>query len=99
MAITSVLPPGSPSGHFLEQNFPNPFNPTTVIRYSVAERTHVSVSVFTGLGQLVAKLVDCEQDVGMHEVIFDGSGLSPGAYYCRCTARGTAATKILLLIK
>jgi len=83
----------------LEQNFPNPFNPSTTIRYDLSDRGHVTVSVFNVLGQEVAKLVNEVQEPGHHEVRFDGSGYASGVYYYRLNAGEYLATKKLLLLR
>jgi hypothetical protein len=72
-----------PHGHSLEQNYPNPFNPSTTIRFGLPSRSHVKLSVFNILGQLVATLVDGDIDAGYHEVNFDGRHIASGVYFYR----------------
>jgi hypothetical protein len=79
-----------PSEFHLEQNFPNPFNPSTTIRYGVPDRSYVSLMVFNTLGQRIAVLADQEQEAGYHEVKFDGAGLSSGVYFYRIHVRSLA---------
>lgn len=86
-------------GFSLEQNFPNPFNPSTVINYSISKRGHVSLSVFNSLGKEVAVLADKEQGEGSYSVKFDASELSAGVYYYRLTADGNSISKKMLLLK
>ena len=83
----------------LSQNFPNPFNPSTAIRYSLPGRSHVTLTVFNTLGQQVAQLVDGEVDAGYHEVKFDASGLSSGVYLYRMQAGGFVATRRLVQLR
>jgi hypothetical protein len=71
----------------LLQNFPNPFNPSTTIRYGLPYRSQVTVIVFDPLGRQVALLENVEQEAGYHEVKFDGSGLSSGVYFYRLQVR------------
>jgi hypothetical protein len=104
-----------PVAFTLEQNFPNPFNPSTEIRYSLAHESYVVLTVFNPLGQQVALLVDQPQQAGSHSVMFDGRNLASGVYYYRmwvCPTDGRemadlstgsaerfVATKKLLLLK
>jgi hypothetical protein len=88
-----------PSSFALEQNFPNPFNPLTTIRYGIPTCSIVKLSVYNTLGQQVALLQDGEQEAGYHEVKFDGSGLSSGVYFYRLTAGTFVETKKLLLVR
>lgn len=83
----------------LSQNFPNPFNPTTLIRFTLPVRSHARLSLFNPLGQAVRELVDSDEDTGTHEVRLDGAGLASGMYYYRLEAGTFVATKKLLLIK
>jgi hypothetical protein len=83
----------------LEQNFPNPFNPSTTIRYGLPVRSHVSVTVYNALGQQVAVLQNGEQEAGYHDVKFDGSHLGSGVYFYRIEAGPFVQTRKLLLIK
>ena len=76
-----------PASCSLSQNYPNPFNPSTTIRYGVAQRSIVTLTVYTTLGQQVKKLVNGESEAGYHEVKFDGSGLSSGVYFYRMEVR------------
>ncbi|MCU0452203.1 MAG: FG-GAP-like repeat-containing protein [Bacteroidetes bacterium] len=67
-------------------NYPNPFNPVTMIRYTLAERGQrlsVTLRVYDMLGREVATLVDREQSAGYYEVPFNGAGLSSGPYFYR----------------
>jgi hypothetical protein len=83
----------------LRQSYPNPFNSSAVISYSVVTREHVGLAVYNLLGQKVATLVDAEQEPGHHEVTFDGAGLTSGVYLCRLSVGGKGETIKLLLSK
>ncbi len=88
-----------PEGFFLEQNYPNPFNPKTTIVYGLPSSSHVNLSVFNMLGQMIAQLVSENQDAGHHQVEFIGDGLSSGIYFYRLQAGGLVQTKKLLLLR
>ena len=90
---------GKPSVWELGQNYPNPFNPTTTIRYALPQRSHLSLTVFNNLGQLVATLVNENQDAGSHVVKFNGSTLASGVYFYRLQAGSFVQTKKLLLLR
>jgi hypothetical protein len=79
----------SPEAFALGQNYPNPFNPSTVLQYSMPERSNVSLVVLDPLGREVATLVDHIIDSGVHEVTFEASGLPSGTYYARIVMTGT----------
>ena len=83
----------------LHQNYPNPFNPSTTMRYGLPERSHVSLSVYSTLGQQVAQLVNGEVGAGYHETKFDASNLPSGVYFYRLRAGDFVETKRLLLIR
>lgn len=89
----------APRAYHLEQNFPNPWNPSTTIRYSLLQRSGVSLAVYNTLGQQVATLVKEEQEAGFHEVKFDASGLSSGVYFYQIQAGSFFDTKKLLLLR
>jgi uncharacterized protein (TIGR02145 family) len=83
----------------LSQNFPNPFNPSTTIRYALPEAAQVRLEVYTMAGQRVAVLASGEQRAGWHTVSFDGSSLASGVYIYRLQAGGFVQTRKLILIK
>ncbi len=86
-------------GFALEQNFPNPFNPSTSIRYHVPASSHVTLTVTDLLGRDVATLVNGRQDAGVHELPFDGSHLTSGVYLYRLTADGTTMVRRMQMVK
>lgn len=83
----------------LNQNFPNPFNPSTVISYQLPTSSEVRVDVFDMVGRRIATLVNEEVQAGRHTVNFDGSALSSGVYMYRLQANGSVFTRKLTLIK
>ena len=88
-----------PSSISLKQNFPNPFNPTTVIEYTIPERTHVQLFVFNSLGQKVSELVNEEKNAGSYRATFTASHLTSGVYFYTIRAAGFTETKKLMLVK
>ena len=97
--ITVVESPSElPTTFSLEQNYPNPFNPSTTIRYGLTNRSHVTLTVYSTLGQQVTLLQNGEQEAGYHEVRFDGKNLSSGVYFYRIQAGEFVASKRLLLL-
>jgi pectate lyase len=83
----------------LMQNFPNPFNPATVITYRLSGAAAVTLTVFDALGRTVRTLVDARQDAGERKVLFDATGLAGGIYYYRLIAGQYTTTKALVLLK
>ena len=83
----------------LHQNFPNPFNPMTTIRYDVPRSAHVNITVYNTRGQQVAVLVDGMRQPGYHEVVWDAAGLSSGIYFYRIAAGDFVQMHKLMLIK
>lgn len=88
-----------PDNFVLEQNFPNPFNPTTTISFSLPSRSFVSLKVFDGLGREVAVLLSEELVAGNYNQQWNASGFSNGVYYYRLQAGTYFQTKKLVLLK
>jgi hypothetical protein len=88
-----------PTRAALHQNFPNPFNPTTVIPYSLPSAGHVRLEIFDVLGRRVAVLVDALEPAGTHEVSFDARAFTSGTYVVRLETQGTTRTRMLVLMK
>ena len=88
----------------LAQNVPNPFNPTTRIRFALPAASHVNVSVFDVSGRLVTTLVDRSMPTGEAEVLWNGrdargAPASSGVYFYRLTTSERSLTKKMVLIK
>ena len=96
---SNVQSNSSPQSFALEQNFPNPFNPSTTIRYSLAKESRVKLKVFTNLGREVVTLVDGVEPAGLYGIQFDTKSLSSGSYFYRLEAGGFSQTRRLLLLK
>ena len=97
--LTGVAGNRFPTAFSLEQSFPNPFNPSTTIRYGLPEDAEVTLEVFNALGQRVALLVQERQAAGYHEARFTAAGLASGAYFYVIKAGDYYATKSLVLLK
>jgi hypothetical protein len=86
MAKTVASGEPSPRVYHLEPNYPNPFNPSTTLRYALPVAAHVTLSVYNTLGQKVAELANGEIAAGYHEVRWEALGLASGIYFARLTA-------------
>jgi hypothetical protein len=83
----------------LEQNWPNPFNPSTTIRFSVPNATRVTIRIYDVSGSLVETLVDKQIGAGVHDVMWDASEEASGVYFSRLEAPGFSQTRKLVLLK
>jgi hypothetical protein len=83
----------------IKPSFPNPFNPTTNIRYELAQSTEVLMDVYDVVGRRVARLVNHQQHPGQYTVQFDGSNLASGVYFLRLQAGSFVDIQKLTLIK
>ena len=88
-----------PLEYRLEQNFPNPFNPKTVINYELRVTSNAKLKVYDVLGNEVAELVNEKQNAGSYSVDFDGSNFSSGIYFYRLNAGEFSETKRMMLIR
>ena len=80
-------------------NYPNPFNPSTTISYSLPINSQIKVEVFDVRGRLVHTLVDDYQTSGVHAVEFENSSLPTGTYFCKMTAGDYSSVRKMLLIR
>ena len=83
----------------LDQNFPNPFNPTTTIRFAVPKPTSVKLVLYDILGREVSTLIDQKIPCGEHEVTFEADNLPSGVYVARLQAGEFTATRKLVLLR
>ena len=99
-ALTSVtVNSASPYRYRLEHNYPNPFNPSTTIRYELRWDGPVSLTVYDILGREVTTLVNGRQSAGPHAVVFDARGISSGAYFYTLRSGSYTKTEKMLLLK
>lgn len=90
---------GPTDDYRLYQNFPNPFNPATIISYKLNSDGYVSLSVYNLVGQEVATLVNEFQKAGVYSKQFDASNLSAGVYLYKIQVNGYTSVKRMTLIK
>ena len=83
----------------LWQNFPNPFNPTTIINYQLAVGGPVNLSVFNLVGQKVATLIAEKKPAGSHQVEFSATNLASGIYLYRLEAGGFVRTRKMIVMR
>jgi hypothetical protein len=101
--LTSVidrnLEANIPNDITLYYNYPNPFNPSTAIRFSIPEETFVTLKVFNTLGEEITTLINENIISGNYEVEFDAIGLPSGIYFYRLQVGGFVDTKKMILLK
>ncbi len=83
----------------ISNNYPNPFNPSTKIRYTIPERSKVILKVYDLQGKEISILVDEEKPKGSYEFEFDASSLPSGIYFYRLQAGSFIETKKMVLLK
>lgn len=95
----SDLASALPTTYALEAAYPNPFNPSTEIRFALPERAPVSLVVYDALGREVARLVDGTLAAGYHRVQWEASSMPSGLYLYRLTAGTYTETRRMILMK
>lgn len=99
LILTHVVASNIPTNLLHVSNYPNPFNPTTHIQYTLNTRGNVRLRIFNICGQEVAELVNGYREAGTHEVVFDAQDLPSGVYICRVETQNGVATRKLMLMK
>ncbi len=94
----------APNNFVLNQNFPNPFNPATTIKFHLPVDGKVKVNIINALGQIVAEVINNEYQAGIYEINFDASELSSGIYFYSLNAAGNdgrnfTSTKKMIFVK
>lgn len=84
--------------------YPNPFNPATVIEFTLRKKDHVTIEIFNIAGQKVRTLINSKLDMGKHSILWEGENdqgrrLSSGVYFYRMSASGYRKTKKTLMVK
>ncbi|MEO8233200.1 MAG: reprolysin-like metallopeptidase [Ignavibacteriota bacterium] len=95
---------GLPKQFVLNQNHPNPFNPSTTIKFQLPVDANVKIELFNSLGEKVSEILNSNLSGGVHQVTFEGSNLSSGIYYYTMNAVGNngknfSSTKKMILMK
>jgi hypothetical protein len=93
-----------PKANTLSQNFPNPFNPTTTIKFGLRSKSNVSIKIYDVAGRLVKTLVNEMRDAGRHEVTWDGtnnhnSTVASGVYFYKMNTKEFEQTKKMVLLR
>jgi len=98
--VSAIKPTGTVARRFaLLDNYPNPFNPTTTIRYEIAEQGPVELSVYNALGQKIRTLVKEPKAAGQYSTSFNAAGLASGTYYYRLVFGNKTQVKKMLLLR
>lgn len=88
-----------PEGYALEANYPNPFNPETIIRFTLPEEAHVMLTIHTVLGEEIEQLAQGAYPAGTYTVQFDATNLASGLYYYTLHTGTFSATRTMVLMK
>jgi hypothetical protein len=99
--VGTLVPSGAeiPSETRLLPNYPNPFNPTTKIKFVISRGSPVILRVFDIVGKEISTLVDQTLQAGIYAITWDAARMPSGVYYCRLTTPSTTQTIKLLLLK
>ena len=88
-----------PLEFYLSQNYPNPFKDKTIIKYCVAYKTKIQITVFSSENNEIIKLVDENKKPGTYEIEFDGRGLQTGTYLYQLKGGNIKIDKKMNLIR
>jgi hypothetical protein len=91
--------PVNPTVFKLYDNYPNPFNPSTIIKYSLPEASFTSIKIYDVVGNQVVVLINEIKSAGTHQVLFNAEGLSSGIYYYTIQSGSFSETKKMVLLK
>jgi hypothetical protein len=99
-AATAVADQPLPAGGFrLEQSFPNPFNPTTTISFTLPSSMHTTVRIFNAIGMEIATLVNADLQQGQHSIVWNAASYASGPYFCQLQAGSFRDMKRMLLLR
>jgi hypothetical protein len=94
----------TPAAYSLSQNFPNPFNPSTTIHYSMRSKGHLSLKIYNVAGQLLRVLVDEVKNAGAYTIVWDGcnnrgSRVASGVYFYKMETKDFSRTKKMVMLR
>ena len=89
----------SVNSYSLSNNYPNPFNPSTKISYTIPKRSNVNIKVFNLLGSEVVELINDEVEAGSYDIEFNAVKLPSGVYFYRIQSGNFIDTKKMILLK
>ena len=99
MTYTAPPPTNPVTDYLLYHNYPNPFNPTTTIRYEIPQDGVVTLKIYDILGQEVATIVNEFQKADRYEIEFNSFGLASGVYIYNMKVNEFVESKKMLLLK
>lgn len=88
-----------PKEYKLHNNYPNPFNPTTKIRFDIPKISNVKISVYDISGRMINQLINSQVKAGQYEILWNANNLSSGVYFYRIETEGYTDVKRMLLVK
>jgi hypothetical protein len=88
-----------PQTYNLYNNYPNPFNPTTIINFDVPKQGSLKIKIYNSLGELVKTIVDQTFSPGTYSVDFDGTNLASGIYFYSLESESVLQVKRMVLVK
>ncbi len=89
----------TPEKFALYNNYPNPFNPSTKIRYAISQTAFTTMKVYSILGEEVAALINEIKTPGIYEINFDASKLTSGTYFYKLESGNFSQTKKMIILK
>jgi hypothetical protein len=97
--LTDVKTTNLPKTFAMYQNFPNPFNPSTSIRFELPKGSNVNLSIYNILGQKIATIVDEYKNPGYYQIRWDARNLANGIYFYSIRTENIVITKKMILLK
>jgi hypothetical protein len=88
-----------PGSYHLYGNYPNPFNPSTQIRYDLPEPAYVNLTIYDAKGETVETLVSAYKPEGSYSITFNAEKLSSGVYFCRMETKKFSAVRKMVLVR